>query len=180
MAGYFAGTGLEKFAVCSCRFPFFYRVAFAQDDTRAFKELRMDKECFYMQVTQSVTRFVLFTYTYVQLLAKEGVMRKAVLPLVVLLAFTAYTAFVMSQAEQSLVQFGIELMSSLDTAQVVIDLYILATLACVWMYQDNKARNKPFIAIAPYIVITAVFVSIGPLLYLVIRGLSKESSAGET
>jgi amino acid transporter len=101
-------------------------------------------------------------------------MKKAVLPLIVLLAFTAYTAFSMSQAEQSLTDFGIELMSSLDTAQVVIDLYILATLACVWMYQDNKSRKKPFIAIVPYIAITAVFVSIGPLLYLVVKGFSKE------
>lgn len=105
-------------------------------------------------------------------------MRNAVLPLIALLAFTAYTAFAMSQAEQSLIQFGIELMSSLDTAQVVIDLYILAILACIWMYQDNKARNKPFISIVPYIIITAIFVSIGPLLYLVVKGFSKERSVG--
>jgi hypothetical protein len=107
-------------------------------------------------------------------------MKKAVLPLIVLLAFTAYTAFSMSQAEQSLIDFGIELMSNLDTAQVVIDLYILAALACIWMYQDNKSRKKPFIAIVPYIAITAVFVSIGPLLYLVVKGFSKEQGAGAT
>lgn len=107
-------------------------------------------------------------------------MRKAVLPLVVLLAFTAYTAFAMSQAEQSLIQFGMELMSSLDTAQVVIDLYILAALACIWMYQDSRARGKPIAAVAPYILITAIFVSVGPLLYLVMKCLSKDSSAGET
>ena len=107
-------------------------------------------------------------------------MKKIILPLSVLLAFTAYTAFSMSQAEQSLMDFGIELMSSLDTAQVVIDLYILATLACIWMYQDNKSRNKPFIAIVPYIIITAIFVSIGPLLYLVVKGLSTvEKQASE-
>ena len=107
-------------------------------------------------------------------------MKKTVLPLIALLAFTAYTAFAMSQAEQSLIDFGIELMSSLDTAQVVIDLYILAALACVWMYQDNKSRKKPFIAIVPYIAITAVFVSIGTLLYLVVKGFSKEQGAGAT
>lgn len=101
-------------------------------------------------------------------------MKKAALPLAVLLAFTAYTVFSMSQAEQSLMQFGMELMSSLDTAQVVIDLYILATLACIWMYKDNKARSKPFIAVAPYMVITAIFVSIGPLLYLVVKSLTKD------
>ena len=105
-------------------------------------------------------------------------MKKIILPLSVLLAFTAYTAFSMSQAEQSLMDFGIELMSSLDTAQVVIDLYILATLACIWMYQDNKSRNKPFIAIVPYIIITAIFVSIGPLLYLVVKGLSTAGPQG--
>jgi hypothetical protein len=107
-------------------------------------------------------------------------MKNAALPLIVLLAFTTYTAFAMFQAEQSLIDFGIELMSSLDTAQVIIDLYILAALACVWMYQDNKSRKKPFIAIVPYIAITAIFVSIGPLLYLVVKGFSKEQGAGAT
>ncbi|MEO4045850.1 DUF2834 domain-containing protein [Pseudomonas sp. CAU 1711] len=103
---------------------------------------------------------------------------KKMLPLVVLLAFTAYTAFAMFHAEQSLIDFGIELMSSLDTAQVVIDLYILAALACIWMYRDNKARHRPLIAIAPYLVITLFFVSIGPLLYLVVRGFAGEPNTG--
>lgn len=40
----------------------------------------------------------------------------------ILAAFSAYTVFVMVQAEQSLLQFGMQLMSRLDTAQVVIDL----------------------------------------------------------
>lgn len=104
---------------------------------------------------------------------------KKTLPLVVLLAFTAYTAFAMFHAEQSLIDFGIELMSSLDTAQVVIDLYILAALACIWMYRDNRARRRPPIAIAPYIVITMIFVSIGPLLYLVVRGFSEASGSAK-
>lgn len=106
-------------------------------------------------------------------------MRK-VLPLVVLLAFGAYTAFAMFHAEQSLLDFGIELMSSLDTAQVVIDLYILAALACVWMYRDNQARQKPPLAVAPYIAITLIFVSIGPLLYLVVRGFSAQPGTTRT
>tara|TARA_R110000868_G_scaffold411644_1_gene706665 strand:- start:83 stop:301 length:219 start_codon:yes stop_codon:yes gene_type:complete len=70
-------------------------------------------------------------------------------------------------------------MSSLDTAQVVIDLYILAALACIWMHHDNKLRGKSFAPIATYLVITAIFVSIGPLLYLVVKGFSKQSSAGK-
>lgn len=106
-------------------------------------------------------------------------MKKAALPLAVLLAFSAYTAFAMFRAEQSLLAFGIELMSSLDTAQVVIDLYILAALACIWMYRDNQARHRPVMAVVPYLLITLVFVSIGPLLYLVVKSLAKEQVPGE-
>lgn len=107
-------------------------------------------------------------------------MKKIALPLSVLIAFTAYTLFSMSQAEQSLIQFGLQLMSSLGTAQVVIDLYILAVLACVWMYHDNKSRGKSFAAVVPYLLITAVFVSIGPLLYLVVKGFAQQSRAAKT
>jgi len=107
-------------------------------------------------------------------------MRNAVLPLIVLTLFTAFTGFSMAHAEQSLIQFGITLMSSPDTAQVVIDLYILAGLACVWMYQDTKARNKSLISVMPYFAITVVFVSVGPLLYLVMRGITKQPQADET
>lgn len=104
-------------------------------------------------------------------------MKKALLPLLVLIAFSAYTAFVMLQAEQSLLDFGLQLLSQLDSAQVVIDLYILAALACVWMVQDNRARGKPWQAVAPYILLTLVFVSIGPLLYLVVRALQPSTPA---
>ena len=107
-------------------------------------------------------------------------MKKILLPLVTLILFTAYTVFSMLQAEQSLLQFGIQLMSSLDTAQVVIDLYILAALACAWMYHDNKSRGKSFISVAPYLLITAIFVSIGPLFYLVVKGFSNRPSIDKT
>ncbi|UUY07087.1 DUF2834 domain-containing protein [Pseudomonas sp. J452] len=99
-------------------------------------------------------------------------MKKIALPLLTLIAFSAYTLFVMAHAEQSLIQFGLQLLSRLDTAQVVIDLYILAALACVWMYRDNQSRKLPLRAVLPYMVLTAVFVSVGPLLYLVVRGFS--------
>ncbi len=92
------------------------------------------------------------------------------LPLVVLCLFMGFTFWVTAGAEQSLLAFGAQLMSSPDTAQVVIDLYILAALACVWMYQDAKSRGKGLGYLAPFFVVTAVFVSAGPLLYLVLRG----------
>lgn len=104
-------------------------------------------------------------------------MKKVALPLAVLIAFSLYTLLVMAQAEQSLLQFGLQLMSSADTTQVVIDLYILAALACVWMYGDNKARGKSVVAVIPYFLLTALFVSVGPLLYLVLRNLTKQPSA---
>lgn len=50
-----------------------------------------------------------------------------------LLGFSMYTLFTMFTAEQSLLAFGRELLSRPDTAQVVIDLYLMAALACVWM-----------------------------------------------
>ncbi|MDM8350788.1 DUF2834 domain-containing protein [Pseudomonas sp. sp1636] len=115
-------------------------------------------------------------------------MKKLALPLLTLLAFGAYTLYVMLQAEQSLLQFGLQLMSSADTAQVVIDLYILAALACLWMYRDGRARGKPLVYLLPFFVLTALFVSIGPLLYLVLRTwqadtppapLSGKTSAGK-
>ncbi len=77
----------------------------------------------------------------------------------------------MLQAEQSLVDFGISLMSRPDTAQVVIDLYLLATLAAIWMYKDARKRGRSVASVMPYLLITAIFVSVGPLLYLVVRGL---------
>ncbi|WP_339411823.1 DUF2834 domain-containing protein [Pseudomonas sp. EA_35y_Pfl2_R5] len=102
-------------------------------------------------------------------------MKKLALPLITLLAFSAYTLYVMLHAEQSLLQFGMQLMSSADTAQVVIDLYILAALACIWMYRDSRARGKSLTYLLPFLALTALFVSVGPLLYLVLKAIATES-----
>ncbi|RWU17138.1 DUF2834 domain-containing protein [Pseudomonas alkylphenolica] len=97
----------------------------------------------------------------------------ALLPL---LAFSLYTGWTLFTADQSLIAFGLELMSRQDTAQVVIDLYLMAALACLWMLQDARSRGVTTLSVLPYLLVTVVFVSIGPLLYLVVRGL--RSSAG--
>ena len=104
---------------------------------------------------------------------KEDSIKRIALPLAALLAYSLY---VMLHAEQSLIQFGLQLMPRPDTAQVVIDLYLLATLPCVWMYQDAKACGKSLAYLLPYFALTALLVSVGPLLYLVVRGCSKPSS----
>lgn len=85
----------------------------------------------------------------------------------------------MAGAEQSLLAFGAQLMSSPDTARIVIDLYILAALACIWMYHDARHRGKGLGYLIPFFVLKAVFVSAGPLLYLVLRG-GRESCRGKS
>lgn len=107
-------------------------------------------------------------------------MKSVALPLIALIAFAGYTVSVMRQAEQSLLDFGISLMSRPDTAQVVIDLYLLATLAGIWMYQDARKRGQSGLSVVPYLLVTAIFVSVGPLLYLVVRGLQRRKNAIDT
>lgn len=97
-------------------------------------------------------------------------MRRPTLALVTLLAFSTYTLFTLATAEQSLLQFGLQLMSRPDTAQVVIDLYLMALLAGIWMLRDARARGRSMSSVLPYLALTALFVSIGPLLYLVVNG----------
>jgi len=94
--------------------------------------------------------------------------------LIGLLGFSLYTLFTLLTAEQSLWAFGRELMSRPDTAQVVIDLYLMAALACVWMYRDTRRRGQSLASVVPYVLLTAVFVSVGPLLYIVVKGLRDE------
>lgn len=101
-------------------------------------------------------------------------MNKPWLALTALAGFSAYTAFTLLHAQQSLIQFGLGLMSSPDTAQVVIDLYLMAALACVWMYRDARNKGRSLGSVVPYILLTAVFVSIGPLLYIVINGFKAQ------
>ena len=96
------------------------------------------------------------------------------LALAALLGFSLYTLFTLLTAEQSLLAFGQELISRPDTAQVVIDLYLMAALACVWMYRDARRRGRTVVAVLPYFLLTAVFVSVGPLLYIVVNGWRDE------
>ena len=103
-------------------------------------------------------------------------MRKLLIPLIVLILFAGFTAYSMLSSQESLLDFGARLMSSLDTAQVVIDLYILGAMACVWMYRDNRDRGNNVASVLPYFLITAFFVSIGPLLYLVVNAVKTSRS----
>ncbi|WP_061239465.1 hypothetical protein [Ectopseudomonas composti] len=101
-------------------------------------------------------------------------MNRPYLALVALLAFSLYTAWCMAVAEQSLLAFGLELLSRPDTAQLVIDLYLLAAMAALWMYRDARSKGRSLLSILPYLVLTAVFASIGPLAYMVVEGFWRQ------
>lgn len=94
--------------------------------------------------------------------------------LAALLGFALYTGWTLLIAEQSLLAFGRQLLSRPDTAQVVIDLYLMAALAGIWMVNDHRARGGRWASIVPYLLLTAVFVSLGPLLYIVVNGFARE------
>ncbi|WP_025131330.1 hypothetical protein [Pseudomonas sp. PH1b] len=104
-------------------------------------------------------------------------MHRPYLALLALLVFSGYTLFTLFQAEQSLLQFGLQLLSRPDTAQVVIDLYLMALLASAWMLQDARHRGRSIASVLPYLLLTAIFVSIGPLLYIVVQGWRRPSPA---
>lgn len=89
--------------------------------------------------------------------------------LIALFLFGGYTLWVMAISEQPLLEFGAQLMSRPDTAQVVIDLYLACGLIAYWMYRDNRKQGRSLAYLLPFYLLTAVFASIGPLLYLVLR-----------
>lgn len=105
-------------------------------------------------------------------------MRRPWIALAGLLAFALYTLITMLIADQSLMAFGRELISRPDTTQVVIDLYLMAVMARMWMCRDARSRGKSLASVLPYLLVTAVFVSIGPLLYIVVNGF-REPSGGQ-
>ncbi|BCX67664.1 DUF2834 domain-containing protein [Pseudomonas izuensis] len=99
-------------------------------------------------------------------------MKGVYVALPVLLIFSLYTGWTLLMAEQSLFAFGLELMSRPDTTQVVIDLYLMAALACLWMINDTRSRGGSWLGALPYLLLTLIFVSIGPLLYIVVKGVA--------
>ena len=82
----------------------------------------------------------------------------------VLLAFTAYTATVVAgHGYFGFVHLALEQPWG---GQVFLDLVIALTLFLVWMVPDARARSLPVI---PYIIATCALGSIGALAYLIHR-----------
>ncbi len=61
---------------------------------------------------------------------------------------------------------------SWGAAQVLADLTILAVLACLWMIQDAPSSRLPS---WPFVLVTLVAGSFGPLLYLLARELRRKA-----
>jgi hypothetical protein len=62
---------------------------------------------------------------------------------------------------------------SWGAAQVLVDLVIVGFLACIWMLNDARERG---VSAWPFVALTLVLGSFGPLLYLVSRELKSGSS----
>jgi hypothetical protein len=92
--------------------------------------------------------------------------------LVVVSLFGALTAVAVAQVG-ILGIFGSAL-SSWGTAQVFTDLVILAVLACLWMVHDGRQSG---VRAWPFVVLTLLAGSFGPLLYLVVRTLRVRGTA---
>lgn len=90
--------------------------------------------------------------------------------LIVLFAVIAAMGVLSTLALMDVGYFGIiePHFQSWGGAQVFADLAILAVLACIWMVGDGRARG---IAVWPFILVTVLAGSFGPLLYLVTREL---------
>ena len=89
---------------------------------------------------------------------------KVILILAVLIAFGGLTGYAVYDVG-ILGIFGAGAASS-GAVQIFVDLIIVCGLACIWMYFDAPKRNlNPW----PYIVITVLTASFGPLLYLLRR-----------
>lgn len=84
------------------------------------------------------------------------------LVLLLLLPFTAYTVWVL----ETVGYLGL-LKSHLHPAgiQVFVDLVLMAVLVMAWMWRDARASDRN---VWPYLLLTLVLGSIGPLLYLLL------------
>jgi hypothetical protein len=90
----------------------------------------------------------------------------------VLVLFLAYTLYVIGTV--GVADFIRQSLGSPVAVQVAIDLVLSLTLALTWMRGDAKASGIPF---APYLLVTLVLGSIGPLGYLLHKEMKARRAA---
>ncbi len=84
--------------------------------------------------------------------------------IVVTAVFCAFTAWIVSRT--GLTGFYAQLADSPAAWQVLTDITIALGLVLIWMWRDARAHGRAF---WPYVPLTLVLGSIGPLLYLLLR-----------
>lgn len=97
----------------------------------------------------------------------RGMKRSTLLPLLILVPFTAFTAYVV--IDEGLLGF-IAAHRSGWGQQVFADLVIALTLFLVWMVPDARRHGLPA---WPFVLVTLALGSIGALSYLVVRSLPR-------
>jgi hypothetical protein len=96
---------------------------------------------------------------------KEGDMNARQIGLgIVLVDFAALNAWVVYRF--GMVGFWELATANLAVIAVMVDLTIALTLVSIWMWRDARERGLGFV---PYFVVTCLFGSVGPLLYLIRR-----------
>jgi Terpene cyclase DEP1 len=87
----------------------------------------------------------------------------------VLGAFTAATAFAVYR--HGYTAFVTYALSNEATQLLFVDLALSLTLVAVWMVRDARARKAAYL---PFLALAFLFGSVGPLLYLVGRGMRRQ------
>lgn len=82
----------------------------------------------------------------------------------VLAGFAALTIYTV--LEHGYVGFFRQMLSNAATITASVDLIIALALVLAWMWRDARARGA---ILAPYLALTLLFGSVGPLLYLIRR-----------
>ena len=89
------------------------------------------------------------------------------------LAFAAWTLWLCRG--YNYITFFQPVLASGPGIQVLTDLTIAQSLILIWMYKDAKDAGRIY---WPYLLITAVFGSFGPLLYLIMKKEKADGSGG--
>jgi hypothetical protein len=99
-------------------------------------------------------------------------MKKAILPLVVLVSFSAYSTWVV--VDQG--YFGFLSLARREpwALQILLDLVIAAIFSATWMRRDARERGLP---VWPYLVALPFLGSIASLAYLVHRAFASRAPA---
>ena len=98
---------------------------------------------------------------------------RAFLLLDVLVAFLAFTLWVIESVGYA--GFFEQTLASPVGIQLLVDVVLALSLALLWMRGDSKGSGVPF---APYLVLTLVLGSVGPLSYLLHRELRSRRETG--